>query len=261
LVAVFSGGFAHLINSARPRLAEPPQPASMSPQAASSPDRSGTISPALQGSGTRAADAAGLSPAPPTATWSSTALRQARYDLRAGSPDLSAFARAGWLSAARRALSAAPSQALGYGDPPGLRLTGIAVGLHAVVELPRGRSEHQVVARAATRGVAIERLGDYALRDHTRGPALVIGYTAPPGHAYSTVLAGSPRPSKTSKSGMAHVFAAGLDLSMDRLPPSVGLMTANENGTTAVPAPQVPVRLDLDAHAAGFACAGPSPRT
>lgn len=381
---------------------------------------------ALQGSGTRVADAAGLAPAASAATRSSTTLRQTRYDLRAGSPDLSAFPRAGWLSAARRALSAAPSQALGYGDPRGLpqlrtvlagylarargvraspdrivvctgftqglallcqvlpgagvtkfaieeygqpgpvrtltasglapsmlsvddrgailnpvpdaeavlltpahqfplgsvlsprrraeaarwaaetggliieddydgefrydrrpvgalqalapehvvyvgtasktlapglrlgwlvlparlvdavadakaradghtsgpdqltlaefmasgaydrhirrarldyrrrrdrliatlaphapdvRLTGIAAGLHAVVELPRGKAEHQVVARAAARGVAIEGLGDYALRDHTRGPALVIGYAAPPGHAYSTVLA------------------------------------------------------------------------
>ena len=43
----------------------------------------------------------------------------ARHDLRPGSPDLSAFPRAGWLSAARKALSAAPSQALGYSDPRG----------------------------------------------------------------------------------------------------------------------------------------------
>ena len=72
---------------------------------------------------------------------------------------------------------------------PGVRLTGIAAGLHAVVELPRGQSERQVVAHAAARGVAIEGLGDYALRDHTRGPALVIGYASPPGHAYTTALA------------------------------------------------------------------------
>jgi AhpD family alkylhydroperoxidase len=42
---------------------------------------------------------------------------------------------------------------------------------------------------------------------------------------------------------------------MGRLSPSVGLMTANENGATATAtaAPQIPVRLDFDAHAAGFA--------
>jgi GntR family transcriptional regulator/MocR family aminotransferase len=72
---------------------------------------------------------------------------------------------------------------------PDVRLTGIAAGLHAVVELPAGRSERKVVARAAARGVAIEGLGEYALRDHTRGPALVIGYASPPGHAYTTALA------------------------------------------------------------------------
>ena len=42
-----------------------------------------------------------------------------RYDLRAGSPDLAAFPRAGWLAAARRALGAASAEALGYGDPRG----------------------------------------------------------------------------------------------------------------------------------------------
>jgi len=72
---------------------------------------------------------------------------------------------------------------------PGVRLTGIAAGLHAVVELPRGTPEDQVVARAAARGVAVEGLADYALRDHTRGPALVIGYATPPDHAYTTALA------------------------------------------------------------------------
>jgi AhpD family alkylhydroperoxidase len=40
---------------------------------------------------------------------------------------------------------------------------------------------------------------------------------------------------------------------MGRLPVSVGVMTANENGSTATVTPQVPVRLDFDAHAAGFA--------
>jgi GntR family transcriptional regulator/MocR family aminotransferase len=72
---------------------------------------------------------------------------------------------------------------------PAVRLTGIAAGLHAVVELPSDRSERQVVAHAAARGVTVEGLGDYALRDHTRGPALVIGYASPPGHAYTTALA------------------------------------------------------------------------
>ncbi|MDX2293760.1 MULTISPECIES: PLP-dependent aminotransferase family protein [Streptomyces] len=41
------------------------------------------------------------------------------YDLRSGTPDLAAFPRAEWLKAYRRALTAAPNEALGYGDPRG----------------------------------------------------------------------------------------------------------------------------------------------
>jgi GntR family transcriptional regulator/MocR family aminotransferase len=72
---------------------------------------------------------------------------------------------------------------------PGVRVTGIAAGLHAVAELGPGQREEQVIARAAVRGVAIEGLGGYALREHTRGPALVIGYATPPEHGYTTALA------------------------------------------------------------------------
>ena len=40
---------------------------------------------------------------------------------------------------------------------------------------------------------------------------------------------------------------------MGRSPPSVDLMTATENSTNAAGTTQIPVRLDFDAHAAGFA--------
>jgi GntR family transcriptional regulator / MocR family aminotransferase len=72
---------------------------------------------------------------------------------------------------------------------PGVRVTGIAAGLHAVAELGPGQQEEEVIARAAARGVAIEGLGGYALREHSRGPALVIGYATPPEHGYTTALA------------------------------------------------------------------------
>jgi len=72
---------------------------------------------------------------------------------------------------------------------PGVRVTGVAAGLHAVAELPAGQREDEVVARAAARGLDLEPLGDYALHDHTRGPALVIGYATPPEHAYTSALA------------------------------------------------------------------------
>lgn len=38
-----------------------------------------------------------------------------------------------------------------------------------------------------------------------------------------------------------------------RFPPTVGFMTTTENGSTTAAATQVPVRLDFDARAAGFA--------
>jgi GntR family transcriptional regulator / MocR family aminotransferase len=46
--------------------------------------------------------------------------RPPRFDLRAGSPAVTLFPRAQWLSAARAALQAAPDLLLDYGDPRGL---------------------------------------------------------------------------------------------------------------------------------------------
>jgi GntR family transcriptional regulator / MocR family aminotransferase len=74
-------------------------------------------------------------------------------------------------------------------DAPQVRVTGIAAGLHAIVELPGGHTEEQVVARAARIGLAIEGLGAYAMGGHTHQPALVIGYAAPPDHAFTGAIA------------------------------------------------------------------------
>ena len=73
---------------------------------------------ARQGSGTRVADrpAPGISAVP---TPAAAATRAFAYDLRPGTPDLSTFPRAAWISAAKRALTAAPNDAFGYGDPRG----------------------------------------------------------------------------------------------------------------------------------------------
>ncbi|MDQ0992604.1 PLP-dependent aminotransferase family protein [Streptomyces sp. V3I7] len=77
---------------------------------------------ARQGSGTRVATGVATAPtgrrekaAPPRRRVSD----RPAYDLKPGTPDLAAFPRAEWLKAARRALGAAPSEALGYGDPCG----------------------------------------------------------------------------------------------------------------------------------------------
>ncbi|MER6692788.1 PLP-dependent aminotransferase family protein [Streptomyces minutiscleroticus] len=73
---------------------------------------------ARQGSGTRVAERAPAAPAGRPAPRPRPAAGPA-YDLTPGSPDLAAFPRAEWLRAARRALTAAPHDALGYGDPRG----------------------------------------------------------------------------------------------------------------------------------------------
>jgi len=72
---------------------------------------------ARQGSGTRVAEQAATIDAPPSPP--EVAASRSRYDLRPGSPDLSAFPRSPWLAAARRALNRAPYEALGYSDPRG----------------------------------------------------------------------------------------------------------------------------------------------
>jgi GntR family transcriptional regulator/MocR family aminotransferase len=61
---------------------------------------------------------------------------------------------------------------------PGARLEGIAGGLHAVLELPTGSDENEVIAAAGRGGVKVQGLGDYTL-DHPRPPSLVIGYGPP----------------------------------------------------------------------------------
>lgn len=73
---------------------------------------------ARQGSGTRVAERAepgrvGAGPPPRPAP------KRPTYGLRPGAPDLASFPRTQWLAAARRALTAAPHDAFGYGDALG----------------------------------------------------------------------------------------------------------------------------------------------
>ncbi|MGW0753562.1 MocR-like pyridoxine biosynthesis transcription factor PdxR [Streptomyces sp. NPDC002587] len=72
---------------------------------------------ARQGSGTRVAERARPRRVPAAAARvRRPARRGPSYSLRPGSPDVGAFPRAAWLSAARRALTAAPNEAFGYGS-------------------------------------------------------------------------------------------------------------------------------------------------
>ncbi|MEV0797281.1 PLP-dependent aminotransferase family protein [Kribbella sp. NPDC050281] len=71
---------------------------------------------ARQGSGTVVANRATTPPAPDVSLPSAKAYR---YDLTPGAPDVSTFPRGEWLTAARKALTAAPNEAFGLGDPRG----------------------------------------------------------------------------------------------------------------------------------------------
>ncbi|MFJ7064402.1 PLP-dependent aminotransferase family protein [Streptomyces sp. NPDC101115] len=80
---------------------------------------------ARQGSGTRVAPRSTPRPAARRAVPSggaaavTPAAGKPTYSLRPGTPDLGSFPRAEWLRAARKALTAAPHEAFGYGDPRG----------------------------------------------------------------------------------------------------------------------------------------------
>ncbi|AYF73771.1 PLP-dependent aminotransferase family protein [Nocardia yunnanensis] len=56
---------------------------------------------------------------PPASGASGKSLAAPQYNLRAGSPDTSSFPTTAWLRAARKALTYAPAEAFGYGDPRG----------------------------------------------------------------------------------------------------------------------------------------------
>lgn len=61
---------------------------------------------------------------------------------------------------------------------PGLRVRGIAAGLHALLELPAGVEEEPVIAAADAAGVTVHGLGSFT-RVHRPPPALVVGYGLP----------------------------------------------------------------------------------
>jgi GntR family transcriptional regulator / MocR family aminotransferase len=72
---------------------------------------------------------------------------------------------------------------------PQTRITGVAAGLHAVVELPPGRDEAEVIAEAAARGLGVSGLSEYATGAAQHAPALVVGFATPAPHSFTTALA------------------------------------------------------------------------
>ncbi|HEX6446437.1 MAG TPA: PLP-dependent aminotransferase family protein [Streptosporangiales bacterium] len=77
-------------------------------------------------------------------------------------------------------------------EAPAVEVSGIAAGMHAVLELPGGAGEADVVARAARNDVSVEGLAAYRAPHApgpAAGPAIVVGYATPPDHAYTTAMA------------------------------------------------------------------------
>ena len=68
---------------------------------------------------------------------------------------------------------------------PWVRIVGIAAGLHLLLELPDGQTEHDILRRAARQGLALEGLASYARAPSTHTPALVVGYGTPHEHAFT----------------------------------------------------------------------------
>src|SRR5260370_13526414 len=72
----------------------------------------------------------------------------------------------------------------------GRHVTGIAAGLHAVLDLPGAEAERQLITRAARHGLALQGLDSFRAAGVSADRAgLVIGYGRPPDHAYTTALA------------------------------------------------------------------------
>jgi len=143
---------------------------------------------AEQGSGTRVAGRAQLRRAAPPPTPAAAALRFPAHGLLPGAPNLAEFPRTQWLSAARRALTAAPHDAFGYGDPLGrlelrtaladylARVRGVYVeparlvicsGFHQGLTLLA-----QVLRARRARAVAVEAYGFENYRDVLSGAGL-----------------------------------------------------------------------------------------
>ena len=59
----------------------------------------------------------------------------------------------------------------------------------AVVNLPDGVAEAEIIDGARSRDLAVDGLASYHIDDHSQPSALVVGYATPAPHAYSTSLA------------------------------------------------------------------------
>jgi len=72
---------------------------------------------------------------------------------------------------------------------PHVRVLGIAAGLHAVLELPRGAaSEDEIMAAAARRSLAVTGLASFWHQPADRPTCVQAGYATPPSHAFAAAV-------------------------------------------------------------------------
>ncbi|MEU5876347.1 PLP-dependent aminotransferase family protein [Spirillospora sp. NPDC047279] len=72
---------------------------------------------------------------------------------------------------------------------PDVRLSGIAAGLHAVLEFPGADvTQSRLLAHATRMGVTVEGLATFYHRPEDAPLGVVVGYTTPPEHAYENAL-------------------------------------------------------------------------
>ncbi|MEV6587788.1 PLP-dependent aminotransferase family protein [Streptomyces acidicola] len=138
---------------------------------------------ARQGSGTRVADGAVRQsvrrgqqppmsrPEPPRPEPGRPEPGRPVYDLIPGSPDLASFPRTEWLKAARRALTSAPHDALGYGDPRGrVELRTALADYLSRTRGVRADPEHIVIASGISHALML--LGTVLRRRGGHSPAV-----------------------------------------------------------------------------------------
>jgi GntR family transcriptional regulator/MocR family aminotransferase len=130
-----------------------------------------------QGAGTWVVDAA----AAPLPTRSRGTPVVPTHNLMPGSPDVSAFPRAAWLASTRRALSAAPHEALRMGDPRGRvelrealaeylgRVRGVRASPESIVICAGTRHAVEILAKALGGPIAVEAYGLYLFREALAG--------------------------------------------------------------------------------------------
>ncbi|HET6705703.1 PLP-dependent aminotransferase family protein [Amycolatopsis sp.] len=72
---------------------------------------------------------------------------------------------------------------------PGLRVTGLAAGFHAILHLPPGADEQQVIDQARERGVGLYGLAGMHRVPGPRPPRLILGFGDTPDHAIAPGIA------------------------------------------------------------------------